>query len=404
MFYFLCKTILHGRHTVTASQSHKLFCIFQNDPSSVLGVSVSLTLRCISSSSYEQSFTVSYLKNTCGLSSESALTASKFVHFGTPEKPDSVIAFFKNQGLSERQIASLIRARPRVLLSDVKKTLLPKLEFFKSKGVSIPELCKILGNHPIAFFGSLENHIIPSFNFLSNLLKSDEAAIKVITCYPRIMTYDLDNYMLPDIDILRNYGVPESNIVKVLHSISKVFLKSSVQFKETVEKVKEMGFSPSRMTFVIAVLVLNFMAKPAWDKKFDVYKKCGWSDKEIMDAFRKYPTFISVSEDKVVKIMDFLVKEMGLQPSLIAKRPRVITQSLEKRIVPRGLFARDLLSKGLVKKKFTLYALFESSEKLFIEKFVTCYKADAPELLKLYQQKLDLSNNWKAGTSRLQRL
>lgn len=289
-----------------------------------------------------------------------------------------------------------------MLLSDVKNTLLPKVEFFKSKGVSSLDLAKFLRNHPTILSRSLENHIIPSFDCLGDLLKSDEAAIKAIIRFPRIMTYDLDNSMLPNIDILRNYGVPESNIVKVLHSMSKIFLKSPVDFKETVEKVKEMGFNPMRMTFCLAVLVLNFMTKSAWDRKFYVYKSCGWSEKEIIDAFRKYPSFITVSGEKVVKIMDFLVKEMGLQSSLIAKRPRVVTQSFEKRIVPRGLFARELLSKGLIKKELNLETLFEASEELFIEKFVNCYEANAPELLKIYQEKFDLSINWKAGKSRLQ--
>ncbi|XP_022721945.1 uncharacterized protein LOC111279239 [Durio zibethinus] len=141
-----------------------------------------------------------------------------------------------------------------------------------------------------------------------------------------------------------------------------------------------------------------------WDRKFYVHKNYGWSEKEIIDAFRKYPLFMTVSKGKIVKIMDFLTNKMGLQSSIIAKRPLVITQSLEKRIVPRGLFALDLLSKGLVKKEFNLEALFEDSEKLFIEKFVNRYEADALELLKLYQEKFDLSNKPKAGTSKLQRL
>ncbi|XWS53649.1 hypothetical protein CRYUN_Cryun10bG0018800 [Craigia yunnanensis] len=321
MFYsFLHGAIFHGRQKkiFTASQSYRLFCIFQNNPSI-------LSLRLFSTTSNRHSFTVSYLINKCGLSPESAFLVSKVVDFETPDKPDSVIAFFKNHGFSEPQITSLIRSWPRVLLSDVKKTILPKLQFLKSKGVSSPDLAKILGNHPTILSRSLENHISPSFNFLSNLLKSDEAAIK-----------------------------------------------------ENVEKVKEMGFNPMRMTFVVAILILNFITKSKWDRKFYIYKKCGWSEKEIVDAFRKYPSFISVSEEKILKIMDFLVNKMGLQSSVIAKYPRVITQSLEKRIVPR--------------------------EESFIEKFVNRYKADAPELLKLYQEKFHLSNNWKAGISRLQRL
>ncbi|XVF62614.1 hypothetical protein PTKIN_Ptkin09bG0022300 [Pterospermum kingtungense] len=379
---------------LTASQSYRLFFVLQSNPS----------LRLFSTTPNPQSFTVSYLINTCGLSPESAFSASKFVDFETPDKPDSVIAFFKNHGFSETQITTLIRGRPKVLVSDVKCTLSPNIEFFKSKGVSSRDLAKTLLRNPTIFGRSLKNHIIPSFNCLRNLLKSDEAAIKAITRFPRLLTYDLDNSILPNIDTLQKFGVPESNIVKVLHSMSRIFLKTSVEFKETVEKVKEMGFNPLRMTFVLAVSVLNSMTESMWDRKFYVYKNCGWSEKEIIDALRKYPSFLTLSEEQIVKKMDFLVSEMGLQPSLIAKRPRVITQSLEKRIVPRGLFAKDLLSRGLVKKELNLEAVFEASEKSFIEKFVNRYEADAPELLKLYQEKFDLSNNRKAGISRVERM
>ncbi|XVE82109.1 hypothetical protein DITRI_Ditri15bG0120900 [Diplodiscus trichospermus] len=381
----------------SAYQSYRPFCFLQNNPPVP-------SLRFFSATSNPDSFTVSYLINKCGLSPESAFSASKFVNFETPDKPDSVIAVFKSHGFSEPQITSLIKNRPVVLSSDVNNTLLPKIEFFKSRGVSSRDLAKMLSNLPTILSRSLEKHLIPSFDCLRNLLKSDETAIKAITTYPRLMTYDLDNSMFPNIEILRNYGVPESNIVKVLHSKPRTFLRSPVVFKENVEKVKEMGLNPTKMTFALAVLVLNFMSKSMWDRKFYVYKNCGLSEKEIVDAFRKYPTFITLSEEKVVKKMDFLVNKMGLQSSLIAKRPRVITQSLEKRIVPRGLFALELLSKGLVEKEFNLEALFEASEKMFIEKFVNRYEADAPELLKLYQEKFDLSKSWKAGTSRLQRL
>lgn len=56
------------------------------------------------------------------------------------------------------------------------------------------------------------------------------------------------------------------------------------------------------------------------------------------------------SEAKIMAVMDFLVHEMGFEPSLIVKRPVVLGLSLKKRIVPRGTFVLDLLSRGLVKK------------------------------------------------------
>ncbi|XWS14050.1 hypothetical protein CRYUN_Cryun36dG0090500 [Craigia yunnanensis] len=403
MFYFLWKTVLRGRHIVSASQSRKVLYICQNDPSSVLGVSVSLTLRFISSSSNEQSFTVSYLINKCGLSSESALTASKYVHFETPEKPDSVISLLKNHGFSEPQITRLIKKRPGLLISDAEKTLLPELEFFSSKGVSIPDLAKIVCDTPTVLTVSLGKQIIPFFNFLSNVLKSDEKVILAVKRRPRLMSYNLDAILLPNINILRDNGVAECNIVKTLCSLPSTLTKRIIQFKDMVEEAKEMGFNPSRPMFMVALFAMNSMSKQTWKRKFTVFKKFGWSEEEVFEAFRRYPTFIRVSEDKFMAIMDFLVNKMGFQSLLIAKNPRILLMSLEKKIVPRGLFALDLLSKGVI-KGINLRTLFGTSDSLFIEKFVNRSKAEASELLKLYQEKLVLSKNWKMDGYKLQYL
>ncbi|XVF62619.1 hypothetical protein PTKIN_Ptkin09bG0022800 [Pterospermum kingtungense] len=397
MFCFLSKALFHRRHKITAAQRLKLLIVFHENPSV-------LSLRLFSTSSNQQSFTVSYLIKKCGFSPETALKASKSFNFETPDKPDSVIAFFRNHGFSNTQITTLLKRRPRTLVSNVDKVILPKVDFFYSTGFSRSDLTTVLSKRPHILATSLQNQIIPSFNILRDLLLSDENVIKAIKRYPRIFSYDFNAYMLPNIKILGNCGVPEDIIVKALQWQPKTFFKSPVRLKEIVEELKEMGFNPEKVSYVLAVHILGSMSKSTLGKKISTYKMYGLSEEEVLETFRVYPQMMTTSEDKIIAVMDFLVNKMGLQPSLITKRPRLITQSLEKRIVPRGLFAQDLLSKGLVKKELNLRAVFEASEKSFIEKFVNRYEADAPELLKLYQQKFDLSNNWKAGISRVEQM
>ncbi|KAE8725375.1 Mitochondrial transcription termination factor family protein, putative isoform 2 [Hibiscus syriacus] len=388
MFYFLCKRILHGRTT----QSPKL-----------LGLSHPLILRYISSSSNEHTFTVSYLKNKCGLSSESALRASKSVNFETPEKPDSVIAVFKNHGFSKPQIIRLIKRRPKVLTSDAKRTILPKLEFFISKGVSLPDLAHVLSGNPALLSSSLENQILPSYNFLSSMLKSDERIFHAVKRYPRLMGYDPNDILLSNINTLLDNGVAECHIVSTLSSLPSTFVRSPNKFKDMVEEVKDMGFTPSKPVFIIALYAMSSMSKPTWKRKIEFFKKLGWSEEEFFDAFRRYPTFVRVSEDKFMVTMDFLVNKMGFSSSVFAKRPRVLMMSMEKKIVPRGLFALDLLSKGVI-KHINLQALLESSEHVFIENFVNRHKEEASQLLKLYHEKLELSKNWRIDGYKLQHL
>ncbi|XVF28359.1 hypothetical protein REPUB_Repub15cG0022900 [Reevesia pubescens] len=395
MFYFLCRTgLLHCRRQTTtssASQSYKLFYKSQNDPSIL---KVSNSVRWISITSNQDSFTVSYLINKLGLSTDSALAASKYVHLKTPDNADSVISFLEKQGVSKSQIKTIVKKEPRVLASNVDKTILPKLGFLRSKGFSSPDLARLLSNFPYILQISLERQIIPFFNSFSNLIHSDQNTIKAIRRYPYLISYDIDIFnglLLSNINILRDHGVPESNIIKLLHQYPSALLINPGSLKEIVEKVEESGFDPLRLKFAYAIAVLASMSKSIWERKVDVYKKWGWSDEEIWECFRKYPSCFALSEDKIMANMDFLVNKMGLASSCVANQPSILRQSFKKRIVPRGLFAQHLLSKGLI-KDFSLSSLFDSSEKQFLKYFVTRYVAEASELLKLYRktQKLHL--------------
>ncbi|KAK5794403.1 hypothetical protein PVK06_035628 [Gossypium arboreum] len=194
--------------------------------------------------------------------------------------------------------------------------------------------------------------------------------------------------MLPNISFLRDNGVPESNIISMFICHPRSFVVNPDTFKEIVKEVKEMGFDPLLPKFLFAVVVFRKISKPAIERKFEVYKKWGWSEKEIWEAFRRYPGI--VSEEKIAGIMDFLVNEMGFESSLLADQPFLLARSLEKRIVPRGLFAQDLLSQGLI-KSFGLSALFNTSEMVFVERFVNRYEDKAAELLSLYKEKTNLA-------------
>ncbi|GMI71999.1 hypothetical protein like AT5G07900 [Hibiscus trionum] len=157
-----------------------------------------------------------------------------------------------------------------------------------------------------------------------------------------------------------------------------------------------MVFNPERFDFVIAVCVLGSMSKSTWERKFDVYNKCGWSENEILEAFRRNPVVMACSEDKIKAVMDFLVNGMGFQASSVAKQPHVLGLSMEKRIVPRGLFVKDLISKGLLEKQMRP-RMFRITEKLFLKRFVYCYGEEkASELLKLYNEKLELAAGGEA--------
>ncbi|XVF62622.1 hypothetical protein PTKIN_Ptkin09bG0023100 [Pterospermum kingtungense] len=350
-----------------SSVFHRLSYIVLNNPSP--NPSLFLGIRRLSKpcSDPSQSFAVTNLKDKLGLSPESA--------FKTPDKPDSVVSFFEKHGFSTTQINKIITHRPGFLHYDAEKTFLPKLEFVRSKGVSSPELARLSYYNPEFLACSLKKQIIPCFNQLSKFLESDSKAVKAIKRNPFLITCKLDTYLFPNINFLLDNGVPESNIISMFPNHPRSFFGKIDQFKEIVNGVKEMGFDPLMLRFLQAVIVFKKVSKTKMETKLDVYKEWGWSELEIRGAFLRYPCVMETSAEKIMAIMDFLVNKMGFQSSVIAKQPSVLLRSLEKKIVPRGLFAQDLLSK----------------EKVFIERFVNRYESKPPELLMLYKEKLDLA-------------
>ncbi|XP_059654567.1 uncharacterized protein LOC132301320 [Cornus florida] len=363
MFNFIFKSLPYLRCVVSTSPIRTLHFL-QHDP-----LSSSPSLKSISTTSDQHSFTVDYLTKSCGLRPEEALSASKYITIKTPDKPDSVLAFFSSHEFTETQISLLIRRCPRVLMSDPENTLFPKIVFFHSKGFLTQDSAKILSTTPAVWKTKSSHRTISSRNSSSPKRKR-----------------------MPLLNTLLGFCcVPELNIVALFTEKPQAFTANADRFKEIVEEVKKMGFNPTTMMFGIVIHTLGAMSKSTWEKKVEVYKKWGLSEDEMLVAFVKHLRCMMASEDKIMGMMDFFVNKMGWESSIIVRRPGLLSLSLERRIIPRCLVYQILLSKGLIKKDFGLIKMMDYPESYFIQKYVKKYEEEAPELLKLYQDKLNLS-------------
>ncbi|XP_038681251.1 uncharacterized protein LOC119982118 [Tripterygium wilfordii] len=338
----------------------------------------------------QDSSTVAYLISSCGLSPESAILASQKVQFQNPVRPESVLALLRNYGFSETQISNIVRKRPVLLLYDPLNILSPKLEFFLSIGISRADLARMLSSDPTILTRSLENQIIPSYNYLKSVLLTDE---KIFSAMKRTTWIFLNNHsknLKPNITCLSELGVPQSCISLLLTHFPEAVMQRHDQFSKIVDEVKEMGFDSKKSTFVLAVHVLSGKGnRSTWERCGEVYKRWGWSSDEILAAFRKHPHCMMLSEKKIMQGMDFLVKKMRWPSKVISRFPLVLSFSLERRTVPRCRVIQVLLSKGLIKDSLSLTSILVPVEEYFLQRFVTRYDVEVPELLSVYKGNVD---------------
>ncbi|KAK9912763.1 hypothetical protein M0R45_036607 [Rubus argutus] len=358
-------------------------CCFQNH----------LFCRLVSSevsANQEQNSTVNYLINSCGLSSEGAISASKWLKLKSPERADSVLACFRNHGFSETQISMVVRSRPQVLITHFEKTLLPKLEYFSSLGVSREDLAEAVALNPALLAPSLEKQIIPAFKFLKSMV-SEKTVNALLKKRSWIFLTNYCKTVLPNIRLLRELGMPQSCISLLLTHFTQLVILKHEKFAQLVQEVKEMGFNMEKSTSLCAINALGHKnSKSILNRSRQVYMRWGWSEDDILSAFRKFPQCMTLSEKKIMQVMDFLVNKMGWSSRMIAKHPVVWSYSLDKRIIPRCSVVKVLLLKGLIKENFSFSSVLCPVEKRFVDMYVTKFVDQVPQLSGVYQRKVGI--------------
>ncbi|KAI4308134.1 hypothetical protein L6164_031238 [Bauhinia variegata] len=335
-------------------------------------------------------FTLWYLRNSCGLSPEVAIEASKKVRLKDPINPDSVLNLLRNYGFSETHISKLVGRRPRVLLANPETTLLPKLTFFRSIGLSSTDIPELISDVPRLVESSLEKAIIPRYEVLKSVFVDDDEKVHRIIKGSKSFAYTLyDRNFLPNIEFLRQAGVPQSSVSFLITNYSQVAFTKHKKFVECVELAKEMELDPSRVSFVQMIQDLARMRKSNWESKLRVYERCGWSRDVTILAFKRCRNCLLYSEEKITKTMKFLVDEMGWSSEDIAISPMILSYSLKKRIIPRCSVVKILRMKGLIRKELTLVSVLSINEKKFLKRYVIRFQEDVPQLLEIYKGQID---------------
>ncbi|XP_058723455.1 uncharacterized protein LOC131595184 [Vicia villosa] len=346
------------------------------------------SLHFCTNTSNSTSFAVSYLIHNLGFSPQfaSKLSSTYHLYFNTSQNPDLVLNFFKNHGFSHSQLCHIITKLPCLLSCNPSKRVLPKFRFLLSKGASNSDIVNLVSKGPVILSPSLENHIVPVYELLYRFLQSDKDTIACAVQNPTILS---DHRVPQNIQMLIENGLIDLNIARLLRMHSKILSTSGIL--KVVEEVKDLGFDPSRSLFAVAMLAKRTVSETKWKEKVDTFKRWGWSDEDVVEAFRKHPHCMLTSIDKINLVMSFWVDELGWDAMAIAKLPRVLGASLERKIIPRAYVVQYLLKKGL-HKKASLTTPLVVSDKLFLNRYIKHYKEESSSLLKLYEQKLNLAH------------
>ncbi|XP_078150455.1 transcription termination factor MTEF18, mitochondrial-like [Carex rostrata] len=325
---------------------------------------------------------VDYLIQSYGLPSDGALRASKVIqHLKSPHKPDAVLCFLRQTGISESDIRTAVSREPRLLVSDVEKNLRPNVVKLQEIGLSIEDISGIISHSPELFLFNIVEKIdfwmraLGSFKNMSVLLKKGSV----------ILLYNLEKVIVPNLSVLQNQcGLSVCQIVQLIKSGSRLIGLRPEAMKVMVKRAEELGFSCSSQMFVYALITVASVNKNILNSRVHYFKSLGLSQEEVAIVISKAPLLLKMTEESLGRKMEFLMEEAGCGKIDVVHNPTLLLYSMEKRLFPRSIVRKMLMLKGLPVANKAFVSFFQPSEKDFLEKFVIPYESDIPGLGQAY--------------------
>ncbi|CAN6198259.1 unnamed protein product [Urochloa humidicola] len=341
-----------------------------------------------------------YLIASCGLSPAQARKAAQkafdeaskdsnkkvfkelnYSRLNSATNPDAILALLSNVGLSRADIAGIVAADPLLLRSSA-KNVGPRLLALRDRfGLSAPQIARFLlvGSRALC-----RCDVVPKLEFFISFYGSFERLLVAMKKNNSILRSDLERVIKPNIALLRQCGLSVRDTAQLCSLNARLLSFNPERVKDIVLRAEEFVVHSSSGMFknVVAAVASISKDKLALKLKF-LRSTLGCSESEVAIAVSKMPSILEYSKESLHCKIQFLTKEVGLEPQYIVERPVLLGFSLEKRLVPRYCVIKLLQAKGL-HSNISFSSLAAFGEKDFRLKFINCHQDSVPGLASYY--------------------
>lgn len=235
----------------------------------------------------------------------------------------SHVSFLLDIGIPQSRIGQIITAAPSLFSYSVELSLKPTIRYLVEEvSIKRSNLSKVIQLSPQILVQRIDNSWTSRFSFLSKELGAPrESIVKMVTKHPQLLHYSIEDGISPRIDFLRSIGMRNSDILKVLTSLTQVIL-------------------PSIYDILISAFVCYLL------EFFYI----------LFNYILIYSQVLSLSlEDNLKPKYLYLVNDLNNEVKSLTKYPMYLSLSLEQRIRPRHRFLVSL--KKVPKGPFPLSSL-----------------------------------------------
>jgi mTERF len=224
-------------------------------------------------------FIAHHLISSFGFSPDRALKYSAYGHIAaikSPARPEALVKFLSDTGLSETQIKAVVSFHPALLAYNLEKTLRPKVRELIDAGCSGELLVELIRRNPAAL---CLKDTLSRFLFWRDFVgKDDQRLLKIIQMKGLLMTYDIDKRVLPRLHLFKEYGFSNPEIIFLLQGGGRCMSQNLDSFKQTVGLIEVLGILRGSRLFLSVFKLLGGTSENTIKRKVEFFKKTyGWS-------------------------------------------------------------------------------------------------------------------------------
>ncbi|PUZ66064.1 hypothetical protein GQ55_3G276900 [Panicum hallii var. hallii] len=314
--------------------------------------------------------TASYLVGSGGLSPAAAAVASRWVRVCSTAKADAVLALLRHHGFSGAQIAQLLRAAPRVLLTDPDKIIRPKLRFFDSLGVGATVLAQ-----SNLITRSLDKFLVPCVEFLRGIVGTDANLRTALTRRPCFLGRLNQKKLRPAVENLRRHGLSDEAISKLIVLNMGVLGMAPNRIAVIFEDLEALGLPITDPRFVGCFACMSMLKPETIWRRMALYQCFGLSQCQVARAFMTQPQILTLTDGNIQRKLLFFQDELKIALPQVIALPKILTFSVEKNILPKCAVLSLLMREGKIQRGINLLGRLGVSAKDFSERILNLAEA-----------------------------
>jgi len=252
----------------------------------------------------------------------------------TPDRGVATHFLIDKCGLIPEEIAKAFRHCNKLLRAKSSQNMEKVLELLKGCGLtSAAQIRRVVLYNPSFFFRSAERNIQSKLSLLRTVVK-EEHLCKLVYADSRIFC-SREQRLRSSISLLQKLEVEGEALSEILAWHPPLLTASEEKVTESFKQVEDLGFKKGSKMFRIALCAYFGLGKEKLDRKLQCLSSLGFSKQQVLYLASRRPLILTLSEEKLKRNVDFLVKTVGLPLADIAKYPDLFANSLETRMIPR---------------------------------------------------------------------